>query len=149
MINRLIPRQASLLGEPRHRLNQLIHLPTEQHLTIARLNRLDPIGRADIPVLHGDLVGQAVNRQAQIVHLAADHQIQGIDRHAKERSVLVPRERIGIPDRVLAIASPEIVEIITRAARQDVIAGAAGELIGATPSCERVVPGTTKELIIA
>ena len=30
LIDRLIPREASLLGEPGHRLNQLIHLRAEQ-----------------------------------------------------------------------------------------------------------------------
>ena len=140
LINRLIPREAGLCGEARHRLNQLIDLRAEQSLPIARLDRLDPIGRADIPVLHRDLIGRAMNRQAQIVRLAADHQIQGIDRRTKERSVLAPREWIGITDRVLAIASREIVEIVPGASRQSIIACAAGKLIGAASACERIAP---------
>jgi hypothetical protein len=46
LIDRLIPREAGLLGKPCHRLDQLIHLGTHQRLPIARLDCLDPIGSA-------------------------------------------------------------------------------------------------------
>ena len=112
LIDRLIPREAGLLRKPCHRLNQLIDSRAEQRLAIARLKGLDPIIRTDIPTLHGDLVRRTVNRQAQIVRLTADHQIQGIDRRAKECAVLIPRKGIEIDNRILAIASQEIVQIV-------------------------------------
>jgi hypothetical protein len=46
-----------------------------------------------------------MNRESQIVGLAADHQIQGVDRRAKARTVLAAWEWIGIINRVLAVAA--------------------------------------------
>ena len=63
--------------------------------------------RTRVPILNRDLVGRAVDRDPEIVYLATQHEIQGIDRRAEERPVLVPWERIGVDDRVLAIASRE------------------------------------------
>ena len=57
LINRLVPREAGLLSEPCHRLNQLIDLGVKQCLSVPGLNRLDSIVRAEIPVLHRDLIG--------------------------------------------------------------------------------------------
>jgi hypothetical protein len=56
LIDRLIPREASLLREPRHRLNQLIDLRAKQRLPIVRLNRLRSIGRTRVPVLDGNVI---------------------------------------------------------------------------------------------
>lgn len=56
LIDRLIPREAGLLGEARHRLDQLIDLRAQQRLAVPCLNRLDPIIRAEIPAPHRDLI---------------------------------------------------------------------------------------------
>lgn len=56
LIDALIPGEASLLREPRHRLDELIDLGAEQRLAIARLDRLDPVIGAEVPVLYRDLV---------------------------------------------------------------------------------------------
>ena len=90
-----------------------------------------------------------MNREPQVVRLAADHQIQGIDRLPKERTVLIPWERISIDDRVLAIAAREIIGIITGAACQLVVAGSTGNQVCSTPARERIVPGSTEQLVVA
>ena len=75
LIDPLIPREAGPCSEPGHRLDQLIHLRAVQRLPVPDLNGLDPIGRADIPVLHGNLIGRVVNGEAQIIGVTADHQV--------------------------------------------------------------------------
>ena len=115
-------------------LDQLIDLRAEQCLAVASLQRLDPIARADIPVLHRDLIGRAVNHESQIVGLAADHQIKWINRGAKARSVVVPWEWIRVDDRVLPIASHKMVEIVAGSARHCVVAGATDKLVHPLPS---------------
>ena len=56
LIDRLIPREAGLLREPSHGLNQLIDLCTEQHLAIAGLNGFRLIRRTAVPVLNRDMI---------------------------------------------------------------------------------------------
>lgn len=43
LIDRLIPREASLCGEPGHRLDQLIDLRVEQRMPIAGLDGLEKV----------------------------------------------------------------------------------------------------------
>ena len=60
-----------------------------------------------------------MNRQAEIIGLTADHEIQRIDRGFEDGAILIPRERIRIADRVLAIASREMVEIVAGTVRRN------------------------------
>ena len=132
LIDGLVPREAGLLAERGHRLDQLIDLGIDQMLPVAGLDIFDLIGRrAGVPVLNCNLIRRAMNRQAQVVRLPRDHEIQRVDRRPKEEPVLIPRSGIGIGNRILAIAAGKIVEIVARAASERVIARAAGQLIGA------------------
>jgi hypothetical protein len=71
LIDHLTPREAGLLHEPGHPLNELIDLCAEQRLPIAGLNRLDLIrGWTRVLILDCHLLGVAMNRESQIVRLA-------------------------------------------------------------------------------
>jgi hypothetical protein len=86
LIDRLTPREAGLLRKPGHPLNELIDLCTEQRLPIAGLDRLDLIrGWTRVPILDCHFLGVAMNRESQIVRLATQHQIQGVDPDAIEQ----------------------------------------------------------------
>jgi len=63
LIDTLIPRQPGLRRETRHGLNQLLHLIVQQMLAVAGLESLHLIRRTEAPILNGDLIGRAVNRQ--------------------------------------------------------------------------------------
>ena len=89
LVDRLIPRETRLLGEPSHRLNELIDLRTQQSLPVARLNGFNPIVGVEIPVFDRDLICRSMDRQPQIVDLTANDEVQRIDRRVKERTVLV------------------------------------------------------------
>src|SRR5262245_40011411 len=106
---RSVPGQAGLLRESRHRLNQLIHLRAEQQFAIARLNHLGLIGRANIPILHGDLVGRSMNCELQIVGLAANDEIQRIDATVEQYLV---HTAIIVLDEILSIATAKEVGIV-------------------------------------
>jgi hypothetical protein len=57
LIDGLIPREAGLCGEPRHRLNQLIPLRAQQHVAVAHLVR----GQTYVPTLDRHLLGAALH----------------------------------------------------------------------------------------
>src|SRR4249919_1969985 len=118
---RSVPAQAGICRELSHRLNELIHLRTEQYLAIARLNRLRPIGCSDKPVLNSGLVGGAMNCDSQIVGLLANDEIQRID-------VTVEQYLVHTATIVLNAILP--------------IATAKEEGIIATASVHRVVPSS-------
>jgi len=126
-IDSSVPAQAGSGGEPGHRLDQLIDLRAEQCLP-ARLDRLYPIGRADIPALHGDLLVKSMNRQPQIVRLSADDEIQWIDARVVEN--LVGRAAIVLK-KILPIAA---------AKEEGIVAGA---------TVNSIVPQTATQGIVA
>lgn len=76
MVDPLIPGETCLCREPGHRLNQWIYLDVEQHLAVTGLQCLYSIVRADFPILHGNLVGRSVNRQAKVIGLADDDKVE-------------------------------------------------------------------------
>ena len=57
LIDRLIPREASLCSEPRHRLNQLIDLRAEDRLSVPSLDGLGAIRRTAVPILNRHAIG--------------------------------------------------------------------------------------------
>ncbi len=70
--NRRVPGEPGLLTERGHGLDQLIHLRAQQRLPIARLDRFHlRRGRRTVPILHRDLVGRPMDRDPQIIDLAA------------------------------------------------------------------------------
>ena len=76
LIERLIPGEPGLLTERSHGLDQLIHLRAQKRLSIARLDRFHlRRGRRTVPILHRDLVGRPMDRDSQIVDLAAQDQV--------------------------------------------------------------------------
>ena len=106
-----------MLAKGGHCLDQLIDLGIEEMLPIAGLQIFYLIGsRAQVPVLHRDGIGRAVNCQPQVIGLARDDEIQGVDRRSKEEVVLIAWKGIRIGDRILAIAAEETVEIVARPA---------------------------------
>ncbi len=141
----IIPAQAGICRELSHGLDELIHLRAEQHFAIASLQRLDSIGRADIPVLHGDLIGCAMNRQPQIVGLAADHEVQWID--ASVERYLVGRAT-AVLDHILSIAAAKeegilaattVYGIVPQTATQDVVAGKSRECVVAAVAGDDII----------
>ena len=104
-------------------------------MPIARLNRfhLRRGGRA-VPVLNRHLVGAAMNRDAEIVHLATQHKIQRIDRSSIdlssiEEGVTVAKGTVVLRDRVLPIATVDLIGVIAEPARQPVVARCAVQCV--------------------
>ena len=76
LIDGLIPGETGLRTERGHRLNQLIHLRTEQRLPIARLDRFRlRRGRCTEPILNRDRVGRPMDGKPEIIDLAAEDQV--------------------------------------------------------------------------
>ena len=120
-------------------MDQLIDLGIQQMLTIADLHVLDLRGRGSaVPILNRDLVGRAVNRDPEIVHLATQHEIKRIDRRAVEQSVSIARRRIRILHHVLPIAPVEQIGVVASASVEHVVALAPAHRVVAGCSRERV-----------
>ena len=118
MIDRLIPREAGLLREGGHCLNELIHLRAQQRLASARLDGFGPIHRTRVPVLHGDPIGRSVNRQPQVVGSAADDKIQRVDAGIVEDLVGYPA---AILNEILSLAAAQLEDIVAAAAVDRVV----------------------------
>ena len=90
LIDALIPRESGLLAERGHGLDQLINLRIKQMLPIAGLQIFNLIRRRTrVPILNCDLVRRTVNRQAQVIGLAREHEVERIDGRPKEQPVLI------------------------------------------------------------
>jgi hypothetical protein len=90
LIDALVPRKSSLLAEGGHGLDQLIDLRIEQMLPIAGLQIFNLIRRRTrVPILNCDDIGRSVNRQAQVIGLARQHEVERIDGRPKEQPVLI------------------------------------------------------------
>ncbi len=142
----IVPAQAGICRELSHGLDELIHLRAEQHLAIASLNRLRPIGCADIPVLYGNLIGRAMNRQAQIVGLPTNDEIQRIDatieRHLVGRAAAILNE-------ILSTAELKVEGVVARPANEGVVAGSAVQGIVARAPVQGVVPAGAGQHVVA
>ncbi len=144
---RIIPAHAGIYRELSHRLDELIHLRTEQHLAIARLNRLRPIGCSDKPVLHSDLVvGRSImNGNSKIVGLFADDEIQRIDATVEQYLV---HTAIIVLDEILSIATAKEVGIVVIASVQRVVPSSTTQGIVPRQPGEEVFAVVTGEDVI-
>jgi hypothetical protein len=89
LIDGLIPGETGLLTERGHRLDQLIDLRVQEMLPVAGLDIFDLIrGGAGVPIFDSHRIGRAMDREAQVIHLARGHEIQGVDRRAEQELVL-------------------------------------------------------------
>ncbi len=152
LIDRLIPGEACLSSEPSHRLDQLIDLRAEQRLATTGLDRLRPIGRADIPVLHRDLIGGTMNRQPQIVGLATEYEIEWVDSGIVKELVRCPTVvlhqilPVATTEQECVVAAAAVCRIVPQALTERIVPVGAVEDVGGIVPRKEVVEGVPRSV---
>lgn len=120
LINGLIPREASLLREARHRLDELIDLRAQHRLPVAGLNRFHlRRGWGTEPILNRHTVSGPMNGKPQVVGLPANDQIQWIDPRIVENLVCCAAI---VLNKILPLASTEEESVVAAASVHRIVA---------------------------